>query len=63
MLIGFAYSLTAAGFRAILMSFFSFVSQKIYTGKSLRPEVTLSRSYLTECSIWLPSLSSSNYYF
>ena len=51
-MIRLAYSLTAVGFRAILMSFFSFVIQKTYPGKFLRPEVILSRTYLTKCSIW-----------
>ena len=51
-LIGFAYSLIAVGFRKILMSFSSFVSQKKYAGKFLRPEVILSRSYPTKCTIW-----------
>ena len=51
-LIGFAYSLIAVGFGAILMLFFGFVSQKSYPERILRPEVMLSRSYLTKCSIW-----------
>ena len=44
-MIGFAYSLIAVGFMAILMLFLSFFSQKIYPGEFLRPEVILSRSY------------------
>ena len=58
-MIGFAYSLIAVGFRAILMSFFSFVNQKTYSGNFLRPEVILSRNYPTKCSIWPTPLSSS----
>ena len=52
MLIGFAYSFIPVGFRAMLMSFLSFMSQKTYLGKFLRAEVILSRIYLRKCSIW-----------
>ena len=52
-MIGFASSLIPVDFRAILMSFGSFVSQKTNPGKFLRPEVILSRSYLRKCSICL----------
>ena len=50
-MIGFAYSLISVGFRAILMSLLSFLSQKIYPGDFLKSEVILSRSYLRKCSI------------
>ena len=33
------------GFRAISITFLSFLSQKTYPGKFLRPEVILSRSF------------------
>ena len=52
-LIGFVYSSMSVGFRVISMSFLSFLSQKTYPGKFLRPEVILSRTYLRKCSIWL----------
>ena len=52
-LIGFANSLIPVDFREILVSFLSFLSQKTYSGESLRPEVILSRTYLRECSIRL----------
>ena len=58
-LIGFSYSLIPVGFRTILMLFLSFMSQKIYPGEFLRPEVVLSRSYQRNCCIWLPPISSS----
>ena len=32
----------------------SFLSQKTYPEKFLRPEVILSRSYLRKCNVWLP---------
>ena len=51
MLIGFSYSLMPVGFRAILMSFLSFLSQKTFPGEFLRPELILSRSYLRNCCI------------
>ena len=35
------------------MSFLSFLSQKTYSGEFIRPEVNLSRSYLSKCSICL----------
>ena len=54
-MVSFTYSLIPVGFRAILMSFVSFLSQKTYPGKSWRPEFILSRSYLRKCSIWPPS--------
>ena len=38
------------GFRAILMSFLSFLSQKTYP----RPEVILSRNYLRKRNTWPP---------
>ena len=44
------------GFRAISMSFLSFLSQKNYPGEFLGTEVILSRSYLRKCSIWLPPI-------
>ena len=47
------YSIISIGFRAITMSFLSFLSQKAYPGECLRPDVVLSRSYLRKCSIWL----------
>ena len=62
-LIGFACSSIPVGFRAILMSFLSFLSQKAYPGEFLRPEVILSRSYLRKCSIWLGSLPIINLSF
>ena len=52
-MIEFAYSSIPVGFRAILMSFLSFLSQKTYPGEFVRPEVILSRTYLRKCSIWL----------
>ena len=52
-MIGFANSSIPVGFRAILVSFLSFLSQKTYPGEFVRPEVILSRSYLRKCSIWL----------
>ena len=62
-MIGFVYSLIPVGFRAISMSFLSFLSQKTYPGEFLRPEVILSRSYLRKCSIWLGLPSSINLFF
>ena len=62
-MIGFACSLIPAGFRAILMSFLSFVSQKTSPGDFLRPEVILNRRYLRKCSIFLLAVSSSIYHF
>ena len=59
-LIKFSYSLIPVGFRAILMSFLSFLSQKTYPKEFLRPEVILSRSYLRNCCIWLPPPLSSS---
>ena len=47
-----------AGFRAISMSFLSFLSQKTFTGEFLRPWVILSKSYLRKRSNW-PGPSSS----
>ena len=44
------------GFREILMSVFSLLSQKTYPGEFSRPEVILSRSYLRKCCIWLPPI-------
>ena len=57
-LIVFAYSLIPVGFREILVSFLTFLSQKAYPGELLRPKIILSRNYLRNCSIWLPPLSS-----
>ena len=37
-LIGFSYSSKPVGFRAILMSFLNFLSQKTYPGEFSRPE-------------------------
>ena len=45
-LIGFACSLIPVGFRAILISCLSFVSQKTYPWEFLREELILSRSYV-----------------
>ena len=53
-LIGFVYSSVPVDFRAISMSFLSFLSQKTYPGKFLRPKVILSGIYLRKCNIWLP---------
>ena len=50
-LIGFAYSLIPVGFRALLILFLSFSSQKTYTGESLGPQVVLNRIYLRKCNI------------
>ena len=47
----FFYSLIPVGFRAILMSFMSFLSQKRCPGEFLKPEVILS-SYLKSYCIW-----------
>ena len=55
----FFYSLISVGFRAILMSFLSFLSQKTYP----RPEVILSRNYLRKRSTWPPPLSPSICHF
>ena len=54
-LIGFASSLIPVGFRAISMSFLSFLSQKTYPEEFLRPEVILRRGYLRKCNIWSPT--------
>ena len=62
-LIGFAYSSIPVGFRAISISFLSFLSQKTYPGKFLRWQVILSRSYLRKCSISSFPLSSSICHF
>ena len=51
------------GFRAILMSFLSFLSQKRYPGEFLRPEVILSRRYLRKCNIWLGASTVTNWSF
>ena len=59
----FAYSSIVVGFRAISMSFLSFLSHKTYQGKVLSPEVILSRSYLRKCIIWLPPLIIINLTF
>ena len=48
--------LNTSRFRAISMSFLSFLSQKTYPGEFLRPEVILSRSYLRKYCIWLSSM-------
>ena len=62
-LIRFFYSLIPIGFRTILMSFLSFLSQKRYPGKFLRPEVIISRSYLRNCYIWQSPLIIINLSF
>ena len=54
-MIDFSYSLIPVGFKAILMTFLSFLSQKTYPGEFLRAEVILSRSYLGNCCNWLPT--------
>ena len=51
------------GFRTILMSFLSFLSQKRYSGEFLRLEVILSRSYLRNCCIWWSPLIIINLSF
>ena len=51
-MIRFFYSLIAVGFRAILMSFLGFLSQKRYPREFLRPEGILSTGYLRNCCIW-----------
>ena len=51
MLTEFAYGLLPIGFRAILTQFFSLLSQRTYPGVFLRPEVILSRSYLSYLSL------------
>ena len=53
----FSYSIIPVGFRAILISFLNFWSQKRYPGDFLRPEVILSRSHLRNCCIWWSSLT------
>ena len=60
-LIGFAYSFIPVGFRAILMLFLSFLSQKIYPAEFVKPEVLLSRRYLRKCSIWPGAPSVINF--
>ena len=62
-LIKFSYSLIPVGFRVILMSFLSFLSQKTYPKEFLRPEVILSRSYLRNCCIWWSPLIIINLSF
>ena len=52
-MIGFAYSSIPVGFRAISISFLSFLSQKTFSGKFLRTELILSRSYARKCSAWV----------
>ena len=44
-----SHSLIPVDYRAILMSFLSFLSQKAYSREFLRPEVILSISYLIKC--------------
>ena len=51
------------GFRTILMSFLSFLSQKTNPGESLRPEHILNRSYLRNCYIWWSPLIIINLQF
>ena len=63
MLIGFSYSLRPVGFRAILMSFLSFLSQKSYPEKFSKPEVILSRGYLKTCCISCPPPYHINFSF
>ena len=48
---GFAYSSIPVNFRAVSMTFLSFLSQQTDPGEFLRPEAILSRSYLTKGSI------------
>ena len=62
-MIRFFYSLMPVVFRAISMSFLSFVSQKRYSGEFLRPEVILSRSYLSYFCIWRSPLIIINLWF
>ena len=62
-MIRLAYDSVPAGFRAILISFLSFFSQKTYPVKIFRPEVVLSRSYLKKCSVWLGSPPIINFSF
>ena len=64
MLIGFAYSSIPVGIRAILMSFFIFLSQKTYPWEFLRSEVVLNRIYLRKCRVWLdsPSIISLSFF-
>ena len=52
-LIGFAYTSISVCFKAILMSYLSFLSQKIYPDDFLRAEFILGRKFLQRCSIWL----------
>ena len=61
-MIWLAYSWMSVGFRAISMSFFSFLSQKTYLGECFRPEVILSRRYLKNAVFDHP-LSSSICHF
>ena len=56
-LIGFAYTSISVCFRAILMSFLSFLNQKIYPGEFLRAEFILGRKVLQKCSVWLGQIS------
>ena len=47
-----SYTSMPVGFKAISMSFLSFLSQKTYPGEFLRPEFISSRSYLRKSSNW-----------
>ena len=47
------------GFRAIMMSFLSFCSEKTYPEEFLRQDIILRRNHLRKRSIWPPPLSSS----
>ena len=52
------------GLSAILILVFSFKSQKLHPGDFLRPEVILSRSYITKKIVFgQPPLSSSVCHF
>ena len=63
-MIRFFSSLIPVCFRAILMSFLKFLSQKRYPGEFFRGKVFLGKRYLRNCYIWQPlPLSSSIFSF
>ena len=62
-MIGFSYSLKTVDFRAILMSFLTFFSQKTNPAEFLRQEVILSKGYRRKCSIWSEPLAIINLLF
>ena len=62
-MIGFSYSLKTVDFRAILMSFLTFFSQKTNPAEFLRQEVILSKGYRRKCSIWSEPLTIINLLF